>query len=202
MKNLTECLKEAIEATESSVLNEASGLLVMAYDHDYPEDTFIISNCTSEDIKKLKKETALQYDTAKYKGGYVMIYHDDEDGYITNIKFNSESEMKAYAEKTLKNWDFDGEENVDFDKLGLNLANEKWDNNYKGVWKDITNYIKITAIDGDSSSAYAIINPAQQKELYCGSMVINFYNSFAEFWKEHMEWDEDRDPVVLKAVEI
>lgn len=191
MKNLTECLKEALEATESNALNEASGMLVMAYDHDYPEDTFIISNCTSADINKLKKETALQYDNEKYDGGYVMIQHDDEKGYIDNIKFNSESDMKAYAEKTVKEWDFDAEENVDFDKLGLVLGNEKWDNNSKNVWKDITNYIKITAIDGDSSSAYAIINPAQQKELYCGSMNISFYNSFAEFWKEHFQNDEE-----------
>ena len=195
MKNLTECLKEAIKATETTddvVLNEASGMLVMAYDHDDPVDTFIISNCTSADIKKLKNETSLQYDTDKYKGGYITIRHDDEGGYIDNIKFNSESEMKTYAEKTVKEWDFEADDNVEFDELGLNLGVEEWENNSKNVWKDITDFIKDSEIDRDSSSAYAIINPAQQKELYCGGMNIYFYNSFAEFWQEHYE-DEDED---------
>lgn len=198
MKNLTECLKEAIKATETTDdvvlndLNEASGMLVMAYDHDDPVDTFIISNCTSADINKLKKETSLQYDTSKYNGGFVCIHHDDEDGYIGNIKFNDESAMKAYAEKTVKDWDFNVDDDVEFDDLGeLCLGNDEWEKNPKNAWKDITDFIKDSEIDNDSSSAYAIINPAQQKEMYCGNMNIMFYDNFAEFWKEHYEDDED-----------
>lgn len=188
MKSLKNVLCESITRVD-----ESGNMLAMVYDHDNPDTTYIISNCGPADIKKLEN-TTFCVDSVTYRNGYVMIYHNDESGYINAIKPSNENAMKAYAWSELMKSGFvvgdDTIEDFELPDLGYycpDIANGASKiKNANNLWKAITDGIETSSIDGDSSGAYAIINPSKRETLYCGEMSIK-YTDFDTFYEEMFE---------------
>jgi len=181
MKSLSEKLNE-------SLINEGGALTVMGFHNWDPTLTFVIKNCTIKDVKKLD-QFDISYCECKSAKKYIVVAHSDEYPRIYAPKFTSIDAIKKYCwDEWQKNESYiedDYIDEIDFDELGIGFSYDECSKikNANDVWEMITDWFENTYIDGDSSTAYALVD-MDKGEVVCGGMSVSVFDSMDEFMKE------------------
>lgn len=197
MKTLTECLTESLK--ESCIINEAGNQWVVCFDHEDPDNTYIISNCSQSDIKKLNQTSFDQMEYIPTPKGLVFMDHNDESCNITDLGYTDINQLKnaLWKEFQLHKGEIEDDgaiEDLELEAFGffaLNFEHADKFKNANDLWKPIENMIKYSTIDGDSSAAYAIIDPKKKTEVCVGGMTITYFDSFKEFWSMMFDGNEE-----------
>lgn len=185
MRNLSESLECALRT-----VNEAGNLLVVCFDHSSPESTFVIQNCTQADVKKLQRTAFDCIETLPNPQGLVVMSHNDESISLQNVPYNNLNQIKTYCWDTFQQYAGDIDdgylEEVDMPDIDVCLSFDDADKikNAGNLWKRVSDFFTNSEIDGDSSRAYAIIDPKNQETLLGGAMSISYYDDFTTFYDE------------------
>lgn len=180
MKNLMEHLSEK--------LNESSNLIVMAFNHDNPETTYIIKNMSSKDLSKLNKYGMETCELQNAKG-VIVGAHSDENPWMANTDMKDLNAIKKYCWDTWKENESHIENNsiddVNFEDIcvTMDFDDTKKIKNADNLWKEIEKWFNETEVDGDSASGYSLIDIEKNQEI-CGSLSPIFYDSMEEFVKD------------------
>ena len=95
MKNITEYINE-------SVIREASGDFLVMFNHENPDNLYIVCGATKDQIDFVKGLGWL-YEIVPYKEGNLYeIVNNDESLTVQDLKCSSESQLKAKVMATIK----------------------------------------------------------------------------------------------------
>lgn len=180
MKNISNFISE-------NLINEANNLVVAAFNHEDPETTHIICNCSARDIKNLDNvDMDYTYETLKPVDKLLFIMHSDENPMIVGTPDLNKLKKSCWSEYQ------DDPEYPEFDTLGIGgLSMDEEFKNENDLWKFITSFIEDSEVDGDSSNVYALIDPRKQETVVAGHTDIMFYNDMQDFLSENGFDEED-----------
>ena len=150
MKNITQYINE-------SLLIEANGEFLVAFDHDDPDNLYIVCGATKDQVKFVEQLDWI-YETVPYKEGNLYeIVNNDEDLDVQDLKCSSESQLKAKVMKSIKDSLKDAESDyvyVDFDPLSICNDFEEMGSTNKPeeFYKWVCDLYNESYVDGDSNS--------------------------------------------------
>ena len=191
MKNINEYINE-------NLITEANGQLVVFFDHESPENTYVV---TGADNKLVNKISDFNFDvqTIPYTKNIVDIVHSDEWGYLNDTKCKAESQLKSKILASIKksqNAPEDRFSGIDFDPISMYeefddmSVEEIKEKKPEFFYKWLVDLYSDSYIDGDSSSARVVYNPEKKQVVFGGGMNIICYTA-EEYEKVLKEWKED-----------
>jgi len=175
MKRLSEYINE-------SLLVEAAGEFLVVYQHEEPQDLYIVCGATKEQVDYVA-DLGWIYETVSYKEGNLYeIVNDDETLTVADLKCTSESQLKAKVMATIKKYlkkaepdyvyvEFDplsiGNE---FEEMGEGLMTETKPEQFYNWVCDLYNN---SYVDGDSNSQRIVFDTKKKDSILgpVGSMV-------------------------------
>lgn len=176
MKSIVECLTNS--------LNEGREQTIVFFNYEDPEKTIIYQGSNPKAVELIQK-SSFDYKIVEERGDVLLISHYDEWDFVTaysNIaKFKSENlksikdslkDIKAgedyvYVKTSFVGLDIEGEDEI---SKVLKMSDSQL---YK---KFVVDSIERSYIDGDSSTAYTVVDTKAKKVLIQGGMDIKFYN--------------------------
>jgi hypothetical protein len=154
MKSITEYINE-------SIIKEASGEFLVMFNHETPGNLYIVCGATKDQVDFVKGLDWF-YETVPYKEGNLYeIVNNDETLNVTDLKCNSESQLKAKVMKSIKDSLKKAEPDyvyVEFDPLSIGNEFEEMGEGLmteakpEQFYKWVCDLYNESYVDGDSNS--------------------------------------------------
>ena len=192
MKNINEYINE-------SLIAEANGQLVVFFNHENPETTYVV---TGADNKLVKKISNFDFDvqTIPYTKNLIDITHSDEWGGITDLGIKNENQLKTKVLNSIKSCLDEVEKDfayIKYDPIPVENEYEDYDNkeDYTKLsandwYQMLVDMYNDSYIDRDSSSARVVYNPEKKEVIFGSGMNIMCYTA-EEFEEVLKEWEDE-----------